>query len=85
MSPVLIGLLGFLVLFALLAAGMPIGFALGLIGFVGMAILYPFAAALIKMSSVPFEVMSSYSLAVLPLFSPHGQSHFCFWSRGRAL
>jgi tripartite ATP-independent transporter DctM subunit len=68
MSPVLIGLLGFLVLFALLAAGMPIGFALGLIGFVGMAILYPFAAALIKMSSVPFEVMSSYSLAVLPLF-----------------
>ena len=68
MSPVLIGLIGFLVLFALLAAGMPIGFALGLIGFVGMVILYPLAAALIKMSSVPFEVMSSYSLAVLPLF-----------------
>ena len=34
MNPVTIGLLGFAVLFALLAIGMPISGALGLVGFV---------------------------------------------------
>lgn len=68
MSPVLIGLIGFLVLFMLLAAGMPIGFALATVGFTGMCLLYPLTGVIIKMSTVPYELMSSYSLAVLPLF-----------------
>ncbi len=68
MTPVEIGALGFAVLFALLILGLPIGFTLGLVGFLGMCVLFPFSAAMLKMATVPFEIMSSYSLAVLPLF-----------------
>jgi TRAP-type mannitol/chloroaromatic compound transport system permease large subunit len=68
MTPVEIGALGFVVLFALLILGLPIGFTLGLVGFLGMCVLFPFSAAMLKMATVPFEIMSSYSLAVLPLF-----------------
>jgi C4-dicarboxylate transporter DctM subunit len=68
MTPVEIGILGFIVLFALMVLGMPIGFCLGFVGFAGMCALFPFSAALIKMATVPFDLMSSYSLAVLPLF-----------------
>jgi C4-dicarboxylate transporter DctM subunit len=68
MTPVEIGILGFIVLFALMVLGMPIGFCLGFVGFIGMCALFPFSAALIKMATVPFDLMSSYSLAVLPLF-----------------
>jgi C4-dicarboxylate transporter, DctM subunit len=68
MTPVEIGVIGFIALFALLVLGMPIGFCMGLVGFVGMCFLFPFSAALIKMATVPFDIMSSYALAVLPLF-----------------
>lgn len=68
MTPIEIGIIGFIALFALLVLGMPIGFCMGLVGFVGMCFLFPFPAALIKMATVPFDIMSSYSLAVLPLF-----------------
>jgi len=68
MSPVVIGLFGFVALFALLAGGMPIGAALGLVGFVGMCFLYPLSGAMVKMATVPFEVIGNYQLAVLPLF-----------------
>jgi C4-dicarboxylate transporter DctM subunit len=68
MTPVEIGILGFIVLFVLLTLGMPIGFCMGLVGFLGMCLLFPFSAAFIKMATVPFDIMSSYSLAVLPLF-----------------
>ena len=68
MTPVEIGLLGFVVLFLLLTLGMPIGFCMGLVGFLGMCLLFPFSAAMIKMATVPFDIMSSYALAVLPLF-----------------
>jgi C4-dicarboxylate transporter, DctM subunit len=68
MTPVEIGIIGFLMLFALLVLGMPVGFGMGLVGFLGMLTLFPFSAALIKMATVPFQIMSSYTLAVLPLF-----------------
>ncbi|MBI5440673.1 MAG: TRAP transporter large permease [Deltaproteobacteria bacterium] len=68
MSPVLIGILGFVVLFALLTLGMPIGFGMGVVGFLGMCALFPLSAAFIKMATVPFDILSNYSLAVLPMF-----------------
>ena len=68
MSAVLIGLLGFLILFALLACGMHIAYALAFIGFIGMCALYPFSAVMTKMATVPFEVIGNYNFAVLPLF-----------------
>ncbi len=68
MTPIEIGIIGFIVLFALLVLGMPIGFCMGLVGFLGMCFLFPFPAAMIKMATVPYDLMSNYALAVLPLF-----------------
>jgi C4-dicarboxylate transporter, DctM subunit len=68
MTPVEIGILGFIVLFMLMIVGVPVGFSLGIVGFLGMWALLPFPAALIKMSTIPFDVMGNFSLAVLPLF-----------------
>ena len=68
MSPEILGLLGFACIFTLLAMGMPIGAALGIVGFTGMCILYPLNGALIKMATTPVEIISSYQYAVMPLF-----------------
>lgn len=68
MDPVAIGLIGFVVLFSLLALGMPIGAAMGLVGFAGIWILISDVAAFTKLAIVPFQVVTDYSLAVLPLF-----------------
>ncbi len=68
MSPVIIGLIGFLFLFVLLASGMSIGFAMALIGFVGMCILFSVPIAIAKMARTSYYAASEYSLAVLPLF-----------------
>lgn len=68
MEPVVIGLIGFAILFSLLAFGMPIGAAMGLVGFAGIWILISDVAAFTKLAVVPFQVVTDYSLAVLPLF-----------------
>ncbi|HVN97997.1 MAG TPA: TRAP transporter large permease [Syntrophorhabdaceae bacterium] len=68
MSPEVIGLLAFVVLFALLAMGMQIGVAMGFIGFIGMCILYPIPGAIVKIAVTPFEIASNYNFAVMPLF-----------------
>lgn len=68
MTPVLIGIIGFSLLFFLLAFGLPIGFCMGIIGFLGFFALVALPAALTKLAIVPFEVITSYSLATLPLF-----------------
>ena len=68
MNPVVIGLIGFFLLFVLLATGMSIGFAMGLIGFVGMCILFSVPVAIAKMAMTSYHAASEYSLAVLPLF-----------------
>ncbi len=68
MSPVLAGILGFIVLFSLLALGLPIGAGMALVGFVGTWFLISDVAAFTKLAVVPFQTVTDYSLAVLPLF-----------------
>lgn len=68
MDPLLIGLIGFILLFILLAFGMPIGLGMSTIGYAGMLYFLPGIAAATKMASTPFDQVSSYSLSVLPLF-----------------
>ncbi len=68
MSPEILGLVGFGCIFALMALGMPIGSALGLVGFAGMCLLYPLSGALMKMATVPADLISGYQFAVMPLF-----------------
>ena len=62
------GALGVGALLALLALGVPIGVAMGLVGLVGMTLLLGFEPALIKGSVVFFETVTRFELGVLPLF-----------------
>jgi C4-dicarboxylate transporter DctM subunit len=68
MSPIAIGFICFFILFALLAIGLPIGIGMALVGFGGLWYLVSQGAAICKMAIVPFETVSSYEMAVLPLF-----------------
>lgn len=68
MSAEVIGGLGFIALFALMAIGLPIGICMGIVGFVGMAMLLPLEAAMAKMAITPYDLISNYTFATLPLF-----------------
>lgn len=74
--PELIGLIGVVVLLLLLAAGVPIGVGLILVGLGGLAVTISPEAAMIKGGVVSFEVISKYELGVLPLFLL--MAHLCF-------
>ena len=78
MNPVIAGILGIAALFALMAVGMPIGFAMGLVGFAGYCYIVSVDAGISQLESVPFDVGSDYILAVVPLFLLMG--HFAFHS-----
>jgi C4-dicarboxylate transporter, DctM subunit len=68
MSSEMIGGLGFIALFILMAIGLPIGVCMGIVGFVGMAFILPLGAAVAKMAITPYDLVSSYTFATLPLF-----------------
>jgi len=68
MSPVTVGIIAFSVLVALLAFGVPVGFAMAVVGFAGLWFLISGSAALITIGATPFVTVCSYHLAVLPLF-----------------
>ncbi len=68
MSPETVGIYGFIVLFAVMAAGLPIGVAMGMVGFFGLMLILPAQAALAKMAIAPYDLVSSYTFATLPLF-----------------
>jgi tripartite ATP-independent transporter DctM subunit len=70
------GVAGVIALLVLLAAGVPIGVAMGLVGLVGMCLLLGPEPALIKGGVVLFESVSRYELGVLPLFLL--MAHLCF-------
>lgn len=72
----MIGTIGILCLFALLAFGVPIGVALGMVGIVGLATLLGPEPALIKSGVVLFDTMTRYELGTLPLFLL--VAHLCF-------
>ena len=73
MSPIEIGCLGLLVLFAIIAIGIPIGFAMALVGFWGCVFLSGWEAALCYLTTVPISTVASYTLSVLPLFILMGE------------
>ena len=75
MTPVEIGLISIIVLFLLMFSGMPIGIALGLVGFAGFAYLTHFEGALGMVSTTTYRSFASYDLTVVPLFILMGE--FC--------
>ena len=76
MSPELVGVLGFAALFVFLAAGMPIGVGMGIVGAVGLCLTLSVPAAITKMATAPFELVSNYTFASLPLFLLMGHAIF---------
>jgi len=78
MEPLMAGILGILILFILMALGMPIAFSMGLVGFTGYCYVVGLDAGFSQLESVPYGVGSDYILSVLPLFLLMGQ--FAFYS-----
>jgi C4-dicarboxylate transporter DctM subunit len=76
MSPFEAGLVGIGILFLLLASNIPIGFAMGLVGFLGFGYLTTMNASLSIMGIVPYSTSASYDMSVLPLFLLMGQFAF---------
>jgi tripartite ATP-independent transporter DctM subunit len=61
-------LVGFIALFALLYLGVPIGFAMGFVGFAGFAYSVGFAPASSMVAQIAFDFSATYGFSVLPLF-----------------
>ncbi|MBP1707567.1 MAG: dicarboxylate transporter, DctM subunit [Chloroflexi bacterium] len=68
MTPITTGIIGMVILLCLMALGMPIGFGMLLLGFVGFAYLVKLSGAIQILSTVPYNVISNYDYCVLPLF-----------------
>jgi tripartite ATP-independent transporter DctM subunit len=68
MSPAAAGVVGLAALFVLLALRMPVGIAMAMVGFFGVASLNSFPAALAQLGAEPFQIASHYELIVIPLF-----------------
>src|SRR5262245_49938074 len=73
MSPALIGVTGVSVLFALLILRVPIWIALVLVGFFGNVTVLGWQGAFALAGTAPFDVASSYTLSVVPLFILMGE------------
>ncbi|MBN1124739.1 MAG: TRAP transporter large permease [Sedimentisphaerales bacterium] len=76
MTPLQVGIFGCLALFVLLAASMPVAFAMAIVGFIGFALIVSPQAAMSMISMDLYETFSSYSLTVIPLFVFMGQIAF---------
>jgi len=75
-SPLEIGIWGCLALFVLLAASLPVAFAMAAVGFVGFAMIVNTHAAASMITVDLYETFTSYSLTVIPLFVLMGQIAF---------
>jgi C4-dicarboxylate transporter, DctM subunit len=75
-SPVVIGWIGLIILFAVMATGIPIGLAMALVGFIGYVVIAGVPAAVSQIQTVPFSTVASYDMTLLPLFVLMGEIAF---------
>lgn len=76
MSPLQVGILGSLILFALLFTSMPVAFAMLASGVLGFALIVNPQAAFSMVIAELYETFSAYNLTVIPLFVMMGQVAF---------
>jgi C4-dicarboxylate transporter, DctM subunit len=76
MNETLVGITGLALLLLLFATGIELGFAMGLVGFVGFAYLNGFGSAINLLSRDVYDVMTNYGYTVFPLFVLMGQIGF---------
>lgn len=67
-DPLVIGYAGALMLFVFLAAGIPVGVSMGVIGVGGMLLGAGTALTFGQLRTLPFAVVNDYAFAVLPMF-----------------
>ncbi len=68
MSVELIGILGIVVLILLLFCGMWLGFAMGVVGFIGLVYILGFSGAVKVLATLPYTTVAFYPISALPLF-----------------
>ncbi len=68
MDTTTIGVIGFAAMLALMFLGVPIGVAMGAVGFFGFAWVSGWNAALNMLSLAPYSAVATYVLTVVPLF-----------------
>ncbi|MDD4873978.1 MAG: TRAP transporter large permease [Dehalococcoidales bacterium] len=76
MDPVVVGVLGIVILIILFILGMPVGFAMAFVGFLGFSYLVTPGAGLSILARDFFSNLSSYSLTVIPMFLLMGSIAF---------
>ncbi len=77
MSLVWVGIIGIVLLLAVMfLLGMPVGVAMGIVGFCGFCYVVSFKAGLSMVSAVLWSTFSNYGLTVIPLFIFMGQIAF---------
>jgi tripartite ATP-independent transporter DctM subunit len=76
MSGPAIGIIGILILLLVMLTGMPIAFVFGLLGFLGVVYMIGLEPALNVLALDVWEVFSSYTLTVIPLFLLMGMIAF---------
>jgi len=77
LSLALVGITGIVALLLILFfLGVPVGFAMGIVGFCGFCYVVSFKAGLNMISSVLWDTFSKYGLTVIPLFIFMGQIAF---------
>jgi len=76
MTTLTVGFIGIGIVFIFLFMGMPIGIAMGMVGFAGFAFLRGLDSALGVLTTVPYRTFASYDFSVVPLFILMGA--FCF-------
>ena len=78
MSPLTVGIIGFIVLLLLLLLRMPIAVAMGVLGVVGMGYIVGWNAGLNLLKTAPYSSIARYGFSVVPLFILMG--NFCFYA-----
>ncbi|NLK40680.1 MAG: TRAP transporter large permease [Planctomycetes bacterium] len=76
MTPLQIGILCCVILFVLLAASLPVAFAMAVVGFIGFAMIVDVHAAARMITAEFYETFMQYNLTVIPLFVLMGQVAF---------
>jgi tripartite ATP-independent transporter DctM subunit len=68
MDSTTVGIIGFAAMLVLMFLGVPIGVAMGVVGFLGFAWVSGWNAALNMLSLAPYSSVANYVLTVVPLF-----------------
>ena len=76
MSLTMIGVIGIIILLIFLFSNIPVGFVMGMIGVLGFSYLKGSGPGLSILAKDFFEMFSSHSLTVIPLFMFMGQISF---------